>query len=96
MVDSTDRARLDQCRAELQALLGQEKLAGASLLILCNKQDLSGALSLEEIRDALQLQGIGPQRHFNAVTCSAVTKQGLEQGVSWLVQDIASRIFFLS
>lgn len=28
---------------------GEQKLAGASLLVLANKQDLAGALSVEEI-----------------------------------------------
>ena len=43
------RFRLGDCAAELGVLLKEEKLAGASLLILANKQDLPGALSLEEI-----------------------------------------------
>lgn len=28
-----------------------QRLAGATLLVFCNKQDLPGALSAEEIRD---------------------------------------------
>ena len=32
--------RLEDCRAELGVLLGEERLAGASLLIFANKQDL--------------------------------------------------------
>ena len=40
MVDSVDRWRLEECRKQLRDILGQEKLAGASLLIFANKQDL--------------------------------------------------------
>ncbi len=34
-------------------------------------------------------------RHWHLETCSAVTGDGLEKGVDWLVNDIASRIFLL-
>lgn len=50
--------RLDACRDELNILLEEERLAGATLLVLANKQDLPGALSAQEIKDvsdALQL-----------------------------------------
>ena len=49
VVDSADRARLQDCKAELQVLLQQERLAGATLLVFANKQDIDGALSQEEI-----------------------------------------------
>lgn len=41
----SSRYRLGDCAAELGALLKEEKLSGASLLVLANKQDLPGALS---------------------------------------------------
>ena len=46
------RAGLQDCRAELHGLLKEEKLAGASLLILANKQDMTGALSAQQIEQA--------------------------------------------
>jgi ADP-ribosylation factor-like protein 2 len=49
VVDSADRWRLEECQAQLRLLLSQEKLAGASLLIFANKQDLTGALDFETI-----------------------------------------------
>jgi GTPase SAR1 family protein len=52
VVDSADRMRLDACREELNILLLEERLAGATLLVLANKQDLPGALSAQEIKDA--------------------------------------------
>lgn len=51
VVDSADRMRLDACREELNILLLEERLAGATLLVLANKQDLPGALSAQEIKD---------------------------------------------
>lgn len=51
VVDSADRMRMEACREELNILLLEERLAGATLLVLANKQDLPGALSAQEIKD---------------------------------------------
>lgn len=51
VVDSADKMRLDNCKAELHNLLQEERLAGATLLVLANKQDVPGALSSKDIKD---------------------------------------------
>lgn len=51
VVDSADKMRMESCKAELEVLLQEERLGGATLLVLANKQDLPGALSSQEIRD---------------------------------------------
>lgn len=43
--------RMDACKNEMNVLLQEERLAGATLLVLANKQDLPGALSAQEIKD---------------------------------------------
>ncbi|CAE7908370.1 ARL2 [Symbiodinium sp. KB8] len=94
VVDSADRRRLRDCKEEFGKLLGQEKLAGATLLVLANKQDISGALSMDDIATALELGGESTaKRHWKIEPCSAVTGDGLEASVDWLVRDISSRIF---
>ncbi|DBA01564.1 TPA: hypothetical protein N0F65_011535 [Lagenidium giganteum] len=97
VVDSADRGRLEMCKQELFRLLDQEKLAGATLIIFANKQDLPGALTEVQIADVLELRTapVFAKRHWNIVSCSAVTGDGLIPGVDWLVADIASRIFLL-
>ena len=97
VVDSVDQWRLEECKNQLHDLLGQEKLAGASLLVFANKQDLGGALSYEEIAKALNLNGEEMAgHHWNITGCSAVTGKGLEEGFDWVVNDIASRIFMMN
>lgn len=97
VVDSVDRWRLEECKNQLRDLMGQEKLAGASLLIFANKQDLGGALSLENIAQSLELDSEEISgRHWKIFSCSAMTGDGLEAGFNWLVDDIASRIFMMS
>lgn len=100
VVDSADTIRLKLCREELEQLLKEERLAGASLLVLANKQDLEGALSTDNIADHLALNDVvGRKRHWQVFPCSALSEGSekcdatLVESLSWLVEDIASRIF---
>ena len=68
----------------------------ASLLIFANKQDLINALNFKEIAKELELNdSMFSNRHWNIVGCSAVTGEGLVDGVDWIVRDIANRIFLM-
>ncbi|CAM0948611.1 unnamed protein product [Alopecurus aequalis] len=95
VVDSSDVRRMDDCRAELHNLLKEERLAGSSLLVFANKQDIHGALKPDEIAKVLNLEVMNKDRHWKIIGCSAYTGDGLLQGFDWLVQDIASRIYVL-
>ncbi|XP_006136623.1 ADP-ribosylation factor-like protein 2 [Pelodiscus sinensis] len=92
VVDSADQQRLQVCKQELQSLLVEERLAGATLLIFANKQDLPGALSSNAIREALELDSI-KSHHWCIQACSAFTGENLLTGIDWLLDDISSRIF---
>jgi ADP-ribosylation factor-like protein 2 len=102
VVDSADVYRLELCRDELALVLQQERLVGATLLILANKQDVDGAVSVETIAQLLQLDNddasseVVKNRHWKILACSAVTGDGLREGMDWIVDDIASRIFMLA
>ena len=97
VVDSGDKQRLQDCKKELQSLLKQEKLSGASLQIFCNKQDVAGALTVEEIKEALELDTYEgtKDRNWSITPCSALTGAGLLQGIDWMVQDVKERIFMM-
>ena len=78
-------------------VLQQERLTGATLLIMANKQDIEGSMTIDEISQSLDLECLQKQnRHWNIVACSAVSGSGVQQGFDWVVKDIASRIYMLA
>ena len=75
VVDTGDHHRMELVRHELQQLLQQERLAGATLLVLANKQDVPNAMTAAEVTSALQLKEHiqYENRHWAIFGCSAVT-----------------------
>ncbi|TFK22196.1 GTP-binding protein [Coprinopsis marcescibilis] len=95
VVDSSDRLRMEDCKQELHSLLTEDRLAGASLLVFANKQDLPGSMSDSEICDALDLRSI-KSHHWTIWACSAVTGANLVTGLDWVVNDVANRLYYSS
>lgn len=55
------------------------------VLVLCNKQDVEGAMSVEEITQELQLSSI--QRPFLVVRgTSGITGEGIDEALDQLLQ----------
>ena len=90
VVDSADDMRLKECAEELQSLLKEELLANVPVLVFANKQDLQTALDADEIMETLSLGDIN-DRNYNIQACSAVTKEGLSDGMEWLIKTISEK-----
>lgn len=84
VIDSTDIERLGTASEELAAMLNEEELRDAALLVFANKQDQPGAKGAGEISEALQL-GELRDRNWSIVACSAVDGRGINEGMDWLV-----------
>ncbi|EIM20011.1 GTP-binding protein [Wallemia mellicola] len=95
VVDSSDRLRMEDCRAELFDLLSEDRLAGATVLIFANKQDVNGAMTQDEIKDTLQLDSIKTHT-WKIQSCSAVTGEHLLEGLDWAVADCSKRLYYSS
>jgi len=93
VVDSADKTRMADCAKELGALLQEERLLGATLLVFANKQDLPGVLTSEEIGQLLGVEEISKTHHCMIIDCSARTGKNLLEGIDWICKDISSRIF---
>ncbi|KAF6762573.1 small monomeric GTPase [Ephemerocybe angulata] len=91
VIDSSDHARLTTSRTELLTMLSEDELKGVPLLVFCNKQDVQGALKPEEISEQLGLAGGETSRPWSVRGSCAVSGQGLEDGLDWLVNAIQEK-----
>jgi ADP-ribosylation factor-like protein 1 len=87
VVDSTDIERLQTAADELAAMLREEELRDAALLVFANKQDQPGAKGAGEISEALKL-GELKDRNWTIVACSAIDGRGIDEGMDWLVVSL--------
>ena len=84
VVDSADRERLAVARQELQAMLDEEELKDALLLVFANKQDLPGACNAAEISEQMRLYPPHISKSCYIQSCCATTGDGLYEGLDWL------------
>jgi signal recognition particle receptor subunit beta len=92
VVDSTDIERLQTAADELSAMLNEEELKDAALLVFANKQDQPGAKGAGDISEALRL-GELRDRSWSIVACSAVEGSGVNEGMDWLVVSKTDLVF---
>ncbi|GKV04972.1 hypothetical protein SLEP1_g17047 [Rubroshorea leprosula] len=84
VIDAACPSRFEDSKSALEKVLRHEDLQGAPLLILANKQDLSEAVSAEEIARYLDLKKLDERVYmFEAV--SAHDGTGIKEGLEWLV-----------
>ena len=90
VVDSSDVERLELAKDELFAMLGEEDLKDAILLIMANKQDQKGALSAAQLSEAMGLASIR-NRQWSIQETSATQGTGLFEGFDLLVESLANK-----
>jgi ADP-ribosylation factor-like protein 1 len=87
VVDSSDIDRLALSKDELHAMLQEEELKDAALLVFANKQDLPGAMSDADVSAALGLDQL-KKRQWAIFKTSAIKGTGLYEGLDWLVNAL--------
>ncbi|CAL1261531.1 unnamed protein product [Larinioides sclopetarius] len=80
---SADKDRIGVSKHELVSMLKEDELKKAILVVLANKQDIEGALTVPEVHQALGLDAL-KNRTFQIFKTSAIQGEGLEEAMEWL------------
>ncbi|KMZ64055.1 ADP-ribosylation factor 3 [Zostera marina] len=89
VVDSSDVDRLVTAKDEFHAILDEDELEDAVVLVYANKQDLPGALDAAAVTEALELHKI-KNRQWSIFKTSAIKGEGLFEGLDWLSNTLES------
>jgi small GTP-binding protein len=87
VVDSADTARFLEAKTEFDHVASIEGLESTPILLLANKQDCAGAVSADQLAHVMELTSV-TSRPFRIQATSAVTGDGLVQGMDWLSDAI--------
>ncbi|EDO42683.1 predicted protein [Nematostella vectensis] len=90
VVDSVDKDRIGISKQELLAMLEEDELKKAILIVFANKQDMEGAMSSSEVSNALGLSAL-KSRTWAIFKTSAVKGEGLDEAMEWLVDALKAR-----
>ena len=91
VVDSNDRDRIQEASKELKKMLDEKELKDCAVLIFANKQDINGALSPGEVSEKLGMSNL-KGRSWLVQGSSAITGQGLKEGLDWMASVILKGI----
>ena len=89
-MDSNDRARVQEARDELDAMLTADELRKVPVLVLANKQDLPRSLKPNEVADSMGLHKLSKRQWYIQPTC-ATNGDGLNEGLDWLATTLRNR-----
>lgn len=70
--------------------LQEDELGGAILVVLANKQDMQGCMSLAEVHKELGLDAL-KDRTFQIFKTSATKGEGLDEAMDWLSNALQAR-----
>jgi len=72
------------------SMLEEDELKDAILVVLANKQDIEGAMSVTEVHGALGLDKL-KNRTFQIFKASATKGEGLDESMDWLSNSLQNR-----
>jgi len=95
VIDCVDRERIDDrydyensAKDELIRLLNEDELRNVDLLVYANKQDQGSAMKVQDVATALDLAHIARGHNWHIQGCSAMTGDGLYEGLQWVVDNV--------
>ncbi|OQS04540.1 ADP-ribosylation factor-related protein [Thraustotheca clavata] len=96
VLDAADPQRFGEAKNALEIMLSNEELYGIPILILSNKNDLENATDLNTIGTALNLGAIPTSHETHVQAISALSMNGVEDAVNWLIGTVKNSERFVS
>ncbi|KAL3873473.1 hypothetical protein ACJMK2_036586 [Sinanodonta woodiana] len=90
VVDSNDKERITESRNELFGICDTDEMRGVPVVVLANKQDLPGAMSVSEVIDGLTLRKLR-DRKWNVQGTNALTGDGIYESMHTLAKFVKER-----
>ncbi|XP_045784435.1 ADP-ribosylation factor-related protein 1 [Maniola jurtina] len=89
IVDSSDRERVSESKETFDRMIASEHLSGVPLLVLANKQDIPDCMGVHTVKPIFNQNAhlIGA-RDIMLMATSALTGDGVDEGIRWLVDCI--------
>ncbi|KAK6185349.1 hypothetical protein SNE40_007602 [Patella caerulea] len=88
VIDSNDHERLDEALEECNTVISETELADCTFLILCNKQDLENAFTVEDVKEKLKSH---PSEKVGVFPVVALDRKTLKEPLNWLTDTIANK-----
>lgn len=84
VLDSADNSSIEAAKAQLKSLVEKESLQDIPVLVLGNKNDLEGALSVDDVIEQMDLKNI-TNRQVSCYSISVKEANNLNSVLSWLI-----------
>ena len=87
VVDSSMPERIEQVAEEFEMIAKYESLKNTPLLIFANKQDIQGAMTVDQIREELKVEQLCHDRKWFIQGSNAKDNEGLLEGIDWMSRN---------
>lgn len=91
VIDSSDHNSIEEAKIELAQINKYPEIANLPILILANKQDLPGAIDIEQLHAMLNLNEIQSPRLFKVICACAITGDGLDEALEYCYEMIVKQ-----
>jgi GTPase SAR1 family protein len=91
VVDSNDPHRINGACEELHRMRNEGEFKDKPVLILANKQDLPGAMPLDELQGKLDLDKFDENVIWHLQAASALQNKGIKEGFEWLANRFVTQ-----
>ncbi|XP_078058689.1 ADP-ribosylation factor-like protein 14 [Mustelus asterias] len=92
VVDSADKDRMEDSKREFERMLKNECLKGIPVVVMANKQDLTDAMSAEEITKRLHMKKCCSDRDWYVQPCCAKTGEGLNAATKMIISYVKKKM----